>query len=301
MFRRSMISFQHKMALNSSSIKKVGLLLCGLILSSPVYAADHSEDFLNVNGEGYYIRANPLNKYLSHFCKQERLEKYVEKFCVPNWPNYTRYWEIRDDQLYIIKVETKKGVQYPFHSLFYQYDGMPVFANWFSGILSYRRGNSPKLQLNHLYYEKETVVRISNGIVTEIFETDHRQRWIEYSNRLLEEYYPLTPENDLSANIDEAAKIDNPAAVTRKKTMTEFWADTFYYTAPPSDKISRYYPSARVEINANLDHIPFKEAYRELTSLELLKLVTREDHISLDMSISDSIVVYTINKRSQNK
>ena len=289
------------MNLSTFILKKAALFLCGLTVSFSVYAADHSEDFLNVNGERHYIRANPLNKYLSHFCKHERLEKYVEGFCVPNWPNYTRHWEIKNDRLYIIKIETSKGTQYPFHSLFYKYEGMPVFANWFSGILSYRRGNSPELQLNHLYYEEETVVRISDGIVTEIFEMNHRQRWIEYSNRLLEEYFPLRPENDLSAGMDEDAKITNPDAAPIERTMTEFWANAFYYTAPPKEKLSRYYPSARVEINANLDHIPFEEDYRELSSFELLKLVTLEDHISLDMHISNSIVVYTINERPKGK
>ena len=283
----------------SFNIKKIALLFCGLTLSFSVYAADHSEDFLTVNGEGHYIRANPLNKYLSHFCKNERLEKYVEGFCVPNWPNYTRHWEVKNSQLYIVKVETNKGNQYSFDELFYKYDGTPVFANWYSGILSYRRGNSPKLQLNHLYYEEEMVLRISDGIVTEIFEMNHRDRWIEYSYRLLEEYFPLRHENDLSAGIDAEALVTNPEAAPIKRTMTEFWANAFYYTAPPKEKLSRYYPSARVVINANLDHIQFEEFYRELSSLELLKVVTQEDHLSLDMSISDSIVVYTINDRNK--
>ncbi len=283
---------------STAFILKITLLLFGLTAPFQVYSADHSEDFLNINGRGYYIRANPLNKYLSHFCKQERLEKYVNTFCIPHWPNYTRHWEIKNDQLYIVKIETNKGAQYPFTELFYKYDGAPVFANWFSGILSYRRGNSPELQLNHLYYEREMVVRISDGIVTEIFEMNHRKRWIEYSNDLLEEYFPLRPENDLSAGIDAAALATHPDAIPKKRTQTEFWANVFYYTAPIKEKKSRYYPSSRVVINANLDHIPFKESYRERSTFELLKMITQEERLSLDVNILKSVVVYTINERS---
>lgn len=269
----------------AAKMKRTVILLCSFIFSVQVFSVTQSEDYLVVDNKGYFIRADPLNVYLSHACLAERVEKYVNEFCIPHWPDYTRYWEIVDDRLYLVKIENDKKEAYSFHALFYQYQEGPVWAKWFTGILSYRKGNSPIIELNHEYYEEELVIRVVKGVVTKTFEMNHKDRWISYSNRLLEKQYPMVRD-------DQSRDSSKPTG-----WMNEFLLESFVGVTHPEEKPSKYYPIVQIDLTANLDGFQWKEDHRELSCYELLKLVARETDTILDITISNRMVIYEIREQ----
>ncbi len=273
--------------------KAIALVYClalpFLVCASP----NHSDDYLVVGGKGYFIRANPLDTFLSHSCKKEWLKEYVDNFCNPYRPEYTRYWKIEDDRLYLVKIETNgpEKIQYPLEKLFTHYEGKPMFAKWFTGTLSYQDNDSPIIHLNHDYYEEEAVIRIVKGVVVEQFKVNHRERWISYAQRLMEKDHPL-------ANID----LDAPdKARNRPGGMNQFLDDAFAVVTHPEEKPSaNYYPTIQIHLNANLDDFQLKEAYKKLSSYELLETIAKETGNKLTVSLSGTTVVYEINAPSTN-
>jgi hypothetical protein len=267
--------------------KTAALILCLAFPLLTFASPDHTDDHLVVDGKSYYIRANPLDKFLSHSCKQAWLKTYVNDFCEPYWPNYTRYWKIEDNQLFLIKIETNgpEKKQYPLEKLFTHYEGKPMFAKWFTGILSHQYKESPVIHLNHDYYEEEAVIRIAKGVVIEQFKTNHRDRWISYARRLMQKDCPLA-DVDLNA-LDES--------VNRPGGMNDFLDDAFSIINHPEEKPSKYYPVIRVHLNANLDRFRPKEAHKQLDCYELLEAIAKETQTQLKVFLDGTMVIYEIN------
>ena len=85
--------------------KTTTLILCSLMLPLWIFA-QQAEDYVVVDGKGHFVRADPLYRYLCNGCREDRLDEYVKKFCDPYWPDYTRYWEVKNRRLYLLKIET---------------------------------------------------------------------------------------------------------------------------------------------------------------------------------------------------
>jgi len=271
--------------------KTIALAYC-LVLPLLAFASpDHTDDYLVVGDRGYYIRANPLDKFLGYSCKRAWLESYVNDFCTPYWPNYTRHWKIENDQLYLVKIETNgpEKKQYPLEKLFTHYEGKPMFAKWFTGILSYQHEDSPVIHLNHDYYEEEAVIRISKGIAVEWFKTNHRERWFSYARRLMQKGRPLA---DIDLDAPDESR-DLPGG------MNGFLDDAFAVISHPEEKPSKYYPVIRIHLNANLDDFQPGEAHKQLDNYELLEAIAKETGNKLTVSRDGTIVIYEINTPSR--
>ena len=267
--------------------KAAAFALCLILPFLAIASPDHSDDCLVVDGKAYYIRADPLDKFLGYSCKRAWLESYVKDFCEPYWPNYTRHWMIEKDQLFLVKIETNgtEKKQYPLEKLFTHYEGKPMFAKWFTGILSFQYKESPVIHLNHDYYEEETVFRISKGIVVEQFKTNHRDRWLSYARRLMQKECPLA---DIDLNAPDET-LDLPGG------MNGFLDDAFAVISHPEEKPSKYYPVIRIHLNANLDAFQPTEAHKKLDSYELLEAIAQETGTRLSTSLDGTVVVYEIN------
>lgn len=281
------------------------LILCSLILPLWIFA-QQAEDYVVIDGKGHFVRADPLYRYLNNMSQQKLLDDYVNNFCEPYWPDYTRYWEIKNGRLYLLKIETdNKEVEYPLGLLFPGYDGSPVRAVWFSGILSYRSGDSPVIQLNREYYEEEEVVRMVNGVVHERFKIDHRERWISYSKRLMEKYRPLIDYNPDSPNgappgPEEGMVVSNNVPGS-EGGMVEFLEDAFSVVTHPPEKPSVYFPIIRIKFNADLEGLQLTKAHGELTSYTLLEAIVTETQTVLDVTVSNQLVIYEIKENELEK
>ena len=280
--------------------------------------AQQAEDYVVVDGKGHFVRADPLYRYLCNGCREDRLDEYVKKFCDPYWPDYTRYWEVKNRRLYLLKIETdNKEVEYPLASLFPSYDGSPILATWFSGILSYRSGDSPVIQLNRTYYEEEDVIQVEKGLVIKTFKIDHRERWISYSKRLMEKFRPLEGYNpdflkDASGS-DEGLVVSNnvPGSVegaegsddipVPEEGMVEFLEHAFSVVTHPPEKPSVYYPIIRINFNADLEALQLTEAHGELTADQLLEAIVKETQTVMDVTVSNQLVIYEIKESELEK
>ncbi len=262
-------------------MKKTATLIIGSLILPLWILAQQTEDHLMVDGEGRFVRADPLNRYLTYFCKEDRVDAYVNNFIDPYWPDYTRYWELKDKRLYLVKIETdNKEVEYSLDLLFPLYDGSPIEAKWFSGNVSSRLGDSPVIQLNREFFEEESVIRFVKGVEVERFVIDHRERWISYSKRLMDKHHLLD---------DDELVFPGPNG-----GVVEFLEDVFSPVTHPKEKPSVYYPVIDIEFNADLDDLQLTEAHRELSGYKLLETVAQETQTVLDVAISNRMVFFEI-------
>lgn len=251
----------------------------------------HAKDYLTLDGEGHYIRADPMYFFLSTGCRQDRLDNYVNNFCIPYWPNYTKYWELKDTSLYLVKIEANDGKEYPLELLFPSYDGSPIEAKWFSGNVSYRLGESPVIMLNREYYAEESVIRFFKGKEVGRFGIDHRERWISYARRIMDEHRPLE-----AYRTPEGESLEFPLAYPDSTgTMVDLLDVAFMVVTRPQKK-TLYCPLVDVRFNIDLDDFQLTEAHRTLSSYELLDAIAKETKSVLDVALSNRLVIYEINE-----
>lgn len=79
---------------------------------------------------------------------------------------YVGYWEISDNKLFLNRIETLDGENFPHDSLFPQ-ASTPIFAEWFSGELRCPTGKMLKYVHSGFrsIYESEDRILITNGIL----------------------------------------------------------------------------------------------------------------------------------------
>lgn len=240
-----------------------------------------------VDGVAQFIRADPLNRYLSVHCPYKKLEKYVNEFCLPNWPNYTKYWDLKDGILYLDRIETTAGKQYPIELLIPWYEGRPIKAHWFSGIVSYRKDDSPVIMLNREYYEEESVIRFIDGKEVERFTVNHRDRWLTYARRIMDEYYPMAGYSPDFLDVPDRA----PGLVGR------FLDEAFAIVTRPKEKQSNVCPRIAVQFNADVEDFRMTEAHSELSSYKLLEAIAVQTRTELSVSVSNRVVIYEIHEK----
>jgi uncharacterized protein YxeA len=266
-------------------MKKTLIFILGILLVFSMQAAARIGDLVMIDGEEHYVRADPLYRYLTTSTTKEMLDEYVETFCEPYDRNYTRYWEVRGRRLYLLKIETNdKKVQYPLERLFLKYDGSPIFASWFSGIMSYRQGDSPLIQLNREYYEKEKVIRFNKGVEIERYTVNHLERWIDDSRRIMDRYRPLKNPPPLKQRDDPSYE---PGTV-------ELLENAFSPVMNPEGGPSFFMPTIVIKFNGDLDGFEITEADRELTSYRLLEKIAEKTGSTLNVTVSNRMVIYEI-------
>jgi hypothetical protein len=265
-------------------MKKSLLFASALIIALSACASTTPEDHLVVDGEGHLIRADPLWRYLSTACPYEKLEAYVNNFYKPNWPNLTRYWELKGKFLHLLKIEDSEQKPYPLELLFSEYDGSPVRAKWFSGNVSYRLGESPIIQLNHEFYEEERVIRFVKGREVERFVINHRERWLSYARNIMDQYRPLA---GFSPDIPEASSGGDGL-------MKGFLNEAFAVVTNPKGKPALYGPLIWINFQSDLDGFEITEAHKELSSYELLESIAAEMQSELSVTITNRLVTYEI-------
>lgn len=281
------------------------LIICCLFL--PLWVpAQQVEDYVLIDGKTQTVRADPLYRYLSSACPEKMLDDYVANFCDPYWPNYSRYWEVRDNWLYLLKIETNdKKVEYTLDLLFPYYDSSPIQAVWFSGVLSYRSGDSPVIQLNREYYEEEDVIQFEKGRLIDRFKINHRDRWILYARRIMDKYRPLEGLSlDIHSEIPMAATNHVPDSVGGQAStnhvsdaewgMVDYLQYAFSVVTHPKEKPTIYFPVIWIQFNADLDGLELTEAHQELSSYELLETIARETDSVLDVAVSNQLVTFEI-------
>ena len=98
------------------------------------------------------------------FVEQNKHLNFNDFFCTANWRGYQGYWLLKDDILYLAKLES---ANYSLKDLFETEN--PVIANWYSGILEFGFGNFHCYDDYWClgYYDNYVWLNIQNGKVLE--------------------------------------------------------------------------------------------------------------------------------------
>ena len=266
------------------------LITCGIALAPQAEARRvQAEDVLTVDGEQHFIRADPLYRYFQRHADPDAVEAYVENFAVPNWPNYTKYWELRDGKLYLVRIVGADGGEYPLELIYPPYKGSPILAFWYSGIVSYRKDDSPTIMLNHEYYVEERVIRFLRGVEVERLEINHRDRWLSYARRIMDEFRPLA---------DYAPAAETAAGTTNRVSVADTLTRAYRIVTHPKDGQSPYCPLIQVRFSADVENFKLSEELRDLSCYELLETIADQTGTALNVSVSNQVVIYAIDEKA---
>lgn len=132
-----------------------------------------------INGDTISMFSCPL-EYLPHK-EYEELDKMLDKkySSTALWRAYMGTWEIKNNQLYLLKVEDKNGEIRVSHILQKYNTPNGIKASWFSGIIKCIRGKN--IQYVHMgfesVYEYETIYTIKKGKIVSSKNYHNEIKW----------------------------------------------------------------------------------------------------------------------------
>jgi hypothetical protein len=133
-------------------------------LKSKIIMTAQIAESLRYRGKTNSLWVLPLESYLDRYNNREAFAKtHRHTAC---FRGYIGYWEIADNKLFLNRIETLDGEEYPLDSLFPRRQA-PIFAEWFSGELRCPKGKMLKYVHSAFgsIYEHEDLIVIRNGEV----------------------------------------------------------------------------------------------------------------------------------------
>jgi hypothetical protein len=131
-------------------------------------------DIIIVRGKKFQLYSNPLESYWT-VGNKSRPEFCADSYCKRG---YIASWEIRNNRLYLTEIDgyflkrsiftDKKKIRYTLQTLFPNFNGEPIPADWFSGKLRIPYG-AMKYYAHNGYdsrFEKEILISVEQGRIT---------------------------------------------------------------------------------------------------------------------------------------
>lgn len=179
------------------------LMIAFVVAASPSFATSQSPDYLLIDGGVYPLYSNPLEQ-LYKKAKRPEFHAYLDGESSGNWRGYVAFWEIRDQRLYLIGIDSFLGKRKVFLSqlLPNRFKHGRVFADWFSGEL--RIPDGKELQYVHMgygsTYERDIVYSVKDGTLMTRIVIDNTKKpmpdeWGQGKKELkkLQEWGPKRP------------------------------------------------------------------------------------------------------------
>lgn len=146
-------------------MKKLIVFCCLLILSSNVFATTQVNEILMYEGKIKPLSSEPLEPYFNEQQHPRLRNTTCNGISTGNWRGYVGTWEIKENELYLIKLIkgncSEKPPEIPLTEIFPN-QPTPIKATWFSGTLKVPLGKS---FYDGLIYEKELLFTIEKGVV----------------------------------------------------------------------------------------------------------------------------------------
>lgn len=142
-----------------------------LALSHDAFATAQIPETLIFGGQNKALFTNPLDIWIKSPGNADRIRPYIsERKCSASWRGYAGTWEIRGDQLLLVKLQadpcSQKSREIPLSALF-SGQTAPIVATWFSGRLTVPDGK--RLKYVHMgymsQYERYILLQVDRGIV----------------------------------------------------------------------------------------------------------------------------------------
>jgi hypothetical protein len=148
---------------------------------------------LIVNGDGYCLHSEPLSSYLKNIKPKVTLRQFTTR-C---YRGYVASWEISDDKLYLLKIETsetnKDQLQKIRIKLFPNAEER-VLADWYSGSLICPNGEIIMKAggcLTGIEHNNYLVMTVENGVVLDQHEKSLKDftKWCDEHGRVVRSMY----------------------------------------------------------------------------------------------------------------
>ena len=167
-------------------LKLVACVFLILGFSLIVHATPQQPDILIYQNKSYGLYSAPLESYYKDYVTRPAFKiKQDEDWISNNWRGYIATWEIKNDFLYLVKIDAwictneerlaNKCRRAELKELFGEkYIDDRVLANWFSGELSISEGRrvDESSRYNPMR-EKETILTVEHGKVIKSTKVNH--------------------------------------------------------------------------------------------------------------------------------
>jgi hypothetical protein len=147
------------------------LLLLTLVLAAPAFGTAQIPDELTVDGQAVDLYARPILVLLDQRPDlQKKVDRYKDGGCSASWTGLRASWEIRDDQLFLVRLEANPcsdPTTIPLRKLGARRGADRLLADWYSGELRIPQGR--ELEYVHMgfesRYERDLLLTIEKGRV----------------------------------------------------------------------------------------------------------------------------------------
>lgn len=154
-----------------------------ILLCQNVFGTGQVPDILIFDGEERGIRTNPLNQWFEWTGERtDFLEYFQEGACTACWRGYIATWKITNNKLYLEKIQNfSENKTMPLTEIWPEKGDQPVFAEWYSGLLSMPEGEL----LNYVHmgyssvYARDRLLRIDSGILVDEKLRDNRKWFLQ--------------------------------------------------------------------------------------------------------------------------
>ena len=147
------------------------LLGLALTLTAPAFGTAQIPDALTVDGETVALYAQPLFPLLeARPDLKKKVDRYIGPRCSASWSGLRASWEIRDEQLFLVRLEANPcsdPENVPLRKLGAARGADRLFADWYSGQLRVPQGK--EIEYVHMgfesRYERDLLITIEKGRV----------------------------------------------------------------------------------------------------------------------------------------
>jgi hypothetical protein len=157
--------------------------------------AAQQPDRIVIDGVTQQLYSNPLEEYWNQ-SKKKRPQFVAHAYCDRG---YIATWEIRNNQLYLIEVEAiffhhsflsgKKKLRFSIQTMFSNYNGQGVLAQWYTGKLRVPTGRM-RWYVHEGYesrFDKETIISIEHGSIVKKVILDFENQ--KLTNELIDAHH----------------------------------------------------------------------------------------------------------------
>lgn len=157
------------------------LCFCALLLfaAGPAHATEQLKDEIKLDGGTHHLLNFPLG-YPEDWSNP--VEANLRGVCSGAWRRYKAFWEVRDEQLWLVKVlDNPCGDdhrQIPLNVIVPDAGSMPLPATWISGRLLVGYGGFVEHQNPQLNFKQYLMLTVEKGRITKR-EFQDRKLWIQ--------------------------------------------------------------------------------------------------------------------------
>lgn len=147
-----------------------------ILLSNTVFGTSQFGDILIYKNDTVSIFSNPLEAYFEKKGERTIHGHEMEGLCTALWRGYVATWEIKNDSLFLIRIQTDYCSDSPTDlDINKEFKSNKVFAHWFTGNIRSQLGE----MLSYMHagygsvYEKEQFFQIKAGAITATTDTSY--------------------------------------------------------------------------------------------------------------------------------